>query len=238
MATLDRTAADPTAEAPADRRPPRTHPFGRRVAVIGLVVGAAANTAETVLGRWLLPDVPEGPGRLIDHYAEHGTTIGILSTVGTLAIPFMVVGFLSFTHLLARRMRRTAAVAAGLLLAGMWGFAGVHLLEFGYHSMADVGNTASLRELVEVWGDSGYVGLLWGLPFLAGCVLGLLTLAVGLLRSRVLPRWVPLCLLGFIVLDFSVGRAVPVDPHWLYLLACGGAAAHIARMSDRDWTNA
>jgi hypothetical protein len=75
------------------------------------------------------------------------------------------------------------------------------------------------------------------LPFLAGCVLGVITLSVGLLRSGVLPRWIPAALLGFIVLDFSVGRRVPVDPHWLYLVACLGAAWCISRMSDREWAN-
>lgn len=216
----------------------RSFPFGRRVAVVGLLLGSAANTAEAVLGRWLLPDSPDAPGALIEHYARHGTTIGVLSTIGTLAIPFMLVGFLSLAHLLAGRMRRTAAVAAGLLAAGMWGFAGVHLLELTYLSVADVGNTAALRDFVDVVEGNVYLGLLWGLPFLAGCVLGMITLALGLLRSGVLPRWVPGCLLGFILLDFTVGTASPVDPHWLYLLACCGAAMIIGRMSDDEWRTA
>ena len=205
---------------------------------MGLVVGGFLNTAETVVGRWVLPDVPDSPARLIDYYAEHDATIGALSTIGTLAIPFMVVGFLSMTHLLRTRMRRTAWAATALLVAGMWGFAGVHLAEFMYHSVAEVGNTPSLREFVDVSGDNVYLGLLWGLPFLVGCVLGVITLAAGLLRSGVLPRWIGAALLGFIVLDFGAGRAVPVDPHWLYLLACCGTAWTIARMTDREWANA
>jgi hypothetical protein len=40
-----------------------------------------------------------------------------------------------------------------------------------------------------------------------GCVLGLLTLALGLLLSGVLPRWVPLALLAFVVLNVVLGFA-------------------------------
>jgi hypothetical protein len=225
----------PAAGSPPDQ-PLRAVPIGRRLAAVGLLAGAAGNTAEAVLGRWLLPDVPDASGRLIDHYAQHGTTIGAMATVGTLAIPFMVVGFLALTRLLGRGMRRTAGVAAGLLMAGMWGFAGVHLLEFTYHSVAEVGSTASLRQFVDVVEGNPYIGLLWGLPFLAGCVLGVVTLAVGLLRTGVLPRWIPACLLGFVVLDFTVGTASPVDPHWLYLLACVGAATAVLRMTDQEWS--
>jgi hypothetical protein len=234
------TALDPavTSSEQPDPAPPRTHPLSRRLAVVGLVVGAVGNTTETVVGRWTLPDPADAPGRLIHQYAEHGSTIGVLSTIGTLAIPFMVIGFLAYAHLLARRMPRTAVTAAVLLVAGMWGFAGVHLAEFAYHSAADVGNTADMRAFVDTSADNVYMGLLWGLPFLAGCVLGVITLSVGLLRSGVLPRWIPAALLGFILLDFSVGRAVPVDPHWLYLVACLGTAWQVGRMSDHEWANA
>ena len=68
---MSTTALDP-AVTPSDPAPPRTHRFSRRLAVVGLVVGAAGNTIETVVGRWTLPDPADAPGRLIDQYAEHG----------------------------------------------------------------------------------------------------------------------------------------------------------------------
>ena len=39
-------------------------------------------------------------------------------------------------------------------------------------------------------------------------------------------------------MDFTVGTASPVDPHWLYLLACCGAVMFIGRMSDDEWRTA
>jgi hypothetical protein len=71
-----------------------------------------------------------------------------------------------------------------------------------------------------------------------GCVLGLLTLALGLLRSGVLPRWVPLALLAFVVIDFGTGPVGPIDPHWLYLAAAIGVAHRLLTTGDAEWADA
>ena len=73
------------------------------------------------------------------------------------------------------------------------------------------------------------LGLLFLLPFLAGCALGLLLLVVALLRSPDMPRWIPVAWLVFLVLDFAVRPGGPVDPHWLFLAGSVGLAVRVAR---------
>jgi len=74
-------------------------------------------------------------------------------------------------------------------------------------------------------------------PFLFGLFPGLLLLSVGLLRSRIVPRWIPACWLVFLVLDLTAANATPVDPHWLWLAGAVGLAVHVGR-SGADATTA
>ena len=78
------------------------------------------------------------------------------------------------------------------------------------------------------------LGAVFGMPFMVGAVLGMLTLTLGLLvKSAGVPRWIPALWLAFIVLDFSIGAVGPVDPHWLYLVGAVGLAHHITRDRGR-----
>jgi hypothetical protein len=56
---------------------------------------------------------------------------------------------------------------------------------------------------------------------LLGTVLGLLLLAIGLLRSRAVAPWIPACLIGFLVVEF-VGANLS---SWASLAAAGLYAA-------------
>ena len=71
---------------------------------------------------------------------------------------------------------------------------------------------------------------------LLGTVLGLLLLSVALWRGRLGPRWVPVLLGAFLVVEFAGGAVT----EWsfqvaavLYLVAFGGLA-HAVLGSDRD----
>jgi hypothetical protein len=54
----------------------------------------------------------------------------------------------------------------------------------------------------------------------------------------VLPRWVPVALLAFIVIDFGTGPVGPIDPHWLFLAAAIGVAHRVLKASDAVWASA
>jgi hypothetical protein len=219
-------------------RPVATVPFGRRLAAVALIAGAAGNTAESAGLRAFLPKRPDGYAERLALVADHPVLSTALVVVGTLAIPFMIIGFLTMARFLRTAMPRIGLVAGLLLGAGMWGFLGLHVIglaEVPLSAMADRAAAAAALQAIE---NSPVIIAVFLAPFFVGCVLGLVTLALGLLRSAVLPRWVPVALLAFIVIDFGTGPIGPIDPHWLFLAAAIGVAHRVLRSSDAEWASA
>ena len=216
----------------------RTVPFGRTIAATALVIGAGLNTAESVLGRALLGEKPEKSTELMALLAQNEGTRTLVSVLGTLAIPFMFAGFIALAHLLRRGARRTANAALALLGLGMWGFLGMHIVSLTEVPVLRAVGVEQAAAVMDEIQSTPLLGALFLVPFLAGTFVGMVTLALGLLKTRVLPGWIPAALLTFIVLDFSVGPVGLVDPHWLWLAAAAGAAAAILRMGEREWSNA
>jgi hypothetical protein len=227
--TTVHTIATPSPARSAARPAPPALP-GRRLAAVGLVVGATLNTAEAVLGQFL-PAKPEGLAEQLSLVAENAALYGTRAVLGTLAVPFMVIAFLGAARLLAGRARRTGAAAGTLLAAGMWGFVGVHVLGL-LQLPASRGDIPAAAAVLDGIQSSPVLGALFFLPFLAGTVLGLLLLTGGLLRTGAVPRWIPATWLAFLLLDFSIGAVGPVDPHWLFLAGSVGLAAHLIRRAD------
>jgi hypothetical protein len=215
----------------------RPAPFGHRLAAAALVVGAAGNTAQAALGQ--IADRPDTVAEQIVFANEHPTLVTAMCLLGTLAVPFMAVGFIAAARFLRGRLPRTGAVAATLLVLGMWGFMAVQTAELiQLTAMLDPQGSAAATYL-DGMDDNMLLGLLFGAPFMLGCVLGMLTLTIGLLvKGCGVPRWIPGAWLVFILLDFSVGGVGPVDPHWLYLAGAVGLAVHLARDGGRAWANA
>ncbi len=202
--------------------------LGRRLAAVGLVAGAALNTSEAVLGQFL-PARPESVAEQVRLVGEHAGLFGARTVLGTLAVPLMVLAFLAAAKVATAGARRTAVASAVLLLAGMWGFLGMHvvtLLQLPAARLDDVAGGAAL--LAQAQADP-VLAVLFLLPFLVGCSLGLLLLVVGLFRTAGVPRWIPTAWLAFLVLDFAVRPGGPVDPHWLFLAGAAGLAVHVLR---------
>ncbi|WP_210480857.1 hypothetical protein [Naasia sp. SYSU D00948] len=223
------TATDTAARRATWQGTPVTKPggVGRRLAAVALIGGAALNTTEAVLAQ-LLPERPATTAEALRLVAENSALYGTRAVLGTLAIPLMAIAFLALAQLLATRARRLAGIAGGALLAGMWGFVGIHILGLVQlpASQLDPAQAAPVLDAIE---GHPVLGLLFLLPFLAGCALGMVLLAVGVLWTRVLPRWVGIAWLVFILVDFTVGAVGPVDPHWLFLAGSIGAAVAILR---------
>jgi hypothetical protein len=230
MTTTLNTETTGTGEA---RRPV---PFGAGLAAAALVLGAAGNTAQAALGQ-----IIDRPSEVADQIAlahERPAMFTAMCVVGTVAVPFMALGFLAAARFLRGRARRTGTVAAVLLVLGMWGFQAVQtaeLIQLG--AMLD---PAGVEAATYLHGMDGLpvLAVLFGVPFMAGTVLGMLTLAIGLLVTGAVPRWIPATWLAFLVLDFGVGSVGPVDPHWLYLVGAVGLAVHLVRDRGRAWANA
>ena len=122
MTTIETRPVDTATTEPSRR----TIPFPAKLAAAALVVGAAGNTLQAVLTQ-VLGGRPESVAEQAALAAERTGLVTAMSLSGTLAIPFMAVGFVAAAHLLARRARRTGWVAGALLVLGMWGFLGIQV---------------------------------------------------------------------------------------------------------------
>lgn len=201
-----------------------------RVGPAALVVGAAGNLASAVLTP-LLGERPVELAAQVAGVADRPVAFAAIMGVGTLALPPLAVGLVWAARLLRPRLPRTSTAAAGLLVAGMWGLFAVHLLALAQLPAALAADRAGAVAALSALESSPILPVLVFVPFLAGCVLGIATLAAGLLRTGVVARWIPVCLLAFLVLDFGVGRVGPVDPHWLFVAGAVGLALHARRVA-------
>jgi hypothetical protein len=217
----------------------RLRPFGATLAAAALVLGAAGNTAQAVMTQ-LLGGRPETIDDMTALVAQSPTLVTAMSVTGTVALPFMALGFVAAAHLLARRARRTGRIAGTLLVLGMWGFLGLQLIGLvQIRALVDGEAGLAAATWMQSLQQDPLLGVLFALPFMAGTVLGMLVLTIGLLaRGAGVPRWIPGVWLVFIVLDFTVGAVGPVDPHWLYFLGAAGLAHHVLKDGARAWTNA
>ena len=218
-------------EAPTAAERPALR-IGRRVAAAALVLGAAGNTAEAVLGG-VVGDKPEAVADQLRLVAEQGGLITTMLVAGTLAVPLMAVGFVATAQLLHPRAARTAWVAGSLLVAGMFGFLGMHVLELIGFAALRAGDAAAAGFLSGEVYEDGLLEVLFGQSFFVGVVAGMLLLCGALLVTGAVPRWIGACWLAFILLDFSIGSVGPVDPHWLFLAGAVGLAAQLTRAGAR-----
>ncbi|CAA9376528.1 hypothetical protein [uncultured Nocardioides sp.] len=199
-----------------------------RIAAALVVTAAVANAAESIGMRMLLPPQPEDHAEALALVAAHRPTYAALTVVGTLAVPLLAAAFWVLTGLAREHTPRLALTARGLLLAGMWGFLGMHVVNLAQVPFSADGTREAGATAIAAIQSSPVFLVLFLLPFLLGCALGLLLLAIALLRSPV-ARWIPLALLAFLVVDFGLRNAGPVDAHWLFVAASVGAAREILR---------
>ena len=202
----------------------------RPLLAAGLVITAAVlNGIESIGTRALLPARPDDTAEMLQLVADHRATYTALVVVGTLAVPLMAAAFVLLTRIAAERARRTATAARVLLLAGMWGFLGMHVVNLVQVPLSAVSVRAEGVVALDALVESPVLGLLFLAPFLVGTALGLLLLVVALFRSSA-PRWIPATMLAFLVVDFGLRNGGPVDAHWLWIAASLG----IARLLTTD----
>jgi hypothetical protein len=211
---------------------PRPAPFGRRVAVVALTVGATLNLAEALIGR-VVGQSESVEGSLAAWSAR--PTLAVTGLVlGTLAVPFLLLGLVAMAQLIRPRMPRLGTTAMVLAYAGGLGFLGIHAASIVEAAVLDHPDREAIVALIES-AHSSPLGLLILAPFLLGMFGSILLTSIGYLRTRVVPVWIPVVLLVFLVLDFGQFPTGPVDPHWLFVAAAGGVAVAIAKRTDRQW---
>jgi hypothetical protein len=211
---------------------PRPAPFGRRVAVVALTVGATLNLAEALIGR-IVGQSPSVAGSL-DAWAANPTLAAVGLVVGTIAVPFLLLALVAMAQLIRPRMPKLGTTAMVLGFVGALGFLGIHAVSIVDYAAVDQPDRDAMVALLES-AQSSPLALLILVPFLLGMAGSVLLTSIGYLRTRAVPIWIPVVLLVFLVLDFGGFPTGPVDPHWLFVAAAFALAVVIAKRTDRQW---
>lgn len=215
-----------------DNPVPRPAPIGRRVAVVALTVGATLNLTEALIGRVVGQNSSVADN--LDAWAAKPALAATGLVLGTLAVPFMLLGFVAMGQLIRPRMPKLGTTAMVLGFLGSLGFLGIHAVGVVEHAAAGEPDRQAMVAVIEAT-QSSALGLVIVMPFMLGLVGSVLLSSIGFLRTRVVPVWIPVVLLAFLVLDFGGFPVGPVDPHWLFLAASLGLAYAIAQRTDRQW---
>ena len=217
---------------PRDAPVPRPAPIGRRAAVVALTVGATLNLAEALIGR--VVGQGESVAASLEAWAARPTLATVGLVLGTLAVPFLLLALVAMAQLLRPRMPRLGATAMALGFAGALGFFGIHAVSIVDVAAIEQPDREAMVALIES-AQSSPLALLVLAPFLLGMVGSVLLTSIGYLRTRVVPLWIPVVLLTFLVLDFGPFSTGPVDPHWLFVAASFGVASVVWKRTDREW---
>lgn len=142
-------------------------------------------------------------------------------------------------HLLRRRGVVLGHIGAGLVLIGSLGHMGYATWQL---TLSYVPNEPDREAMIAYLDRSSTVSDVILLPMLICISLGLILLALGLRRARLVPLWVPL-LTGSVVLVEMVMEALLTDPgKWpavviwaLALIAFGYVGLRVLRMTRAQW---
>ncbi len=206
----------------------------RRTAV-GLSLFAAVITSAI----WTLT-MPEFPAdqaeRLaaIDEAGSSGTVSAVFFCVSQL---FWLGAVLGIAHLIRRGSPALSSIGGAVAVVGTLAhaiFGGVNLITLGMAQ--DTANRDLYAELIEDFESSPMIG--FAIAGLLGTVLGLLLLSVGLFRSRVVPRWIPVLLWAFLVVEF-VGTGLSDYASYVSAIALafafGALARHVWQSPASEW---
>ncbi|KAE8764250.1 hypothetical protein [Georgenia thermotolerans] len=210
--------------------------FYRSVVAVSLALCAILTTVSVLL----MPPFEGGYVQHLQAVADAGASATVSALAFTLSqLPF-IIGLVGVAHL----ARRGAPVLAGLggALAVLGGFG--HAVYGGVSTVilvmaADPANYEAHAAVLAA-GEGG-VQVPFLLLGLAGTVLGTILIAVGLLRAKVGPAWLPWVLIGFVLVEFvgtNFSDWATVASGVLFLLGFLTLAAVVTRSDVREWSAA
>lgn len=220
-------AVTPTEGRPLEEHQRSRSHIGARLGAVSLILGAGLEAVQGTVERII--DRPDSVAGQIALASDHPTAFATVTVAAVLAVPFLAIGFIAAAQELARRSRKVAFVAGGLLTLGMWGYLAVQTADlFLFAAMSDPANESAATYLDSL-DDEVLLGVVYSGPFLIGSVVGLLVLTIAMLVRGGVPRWIPGAWLAYLVLDFGFFDPGPVDPSWLLFAGAVGLAAHLLR---------
>jgi len=213
-----------------------TATFHRATAGLGLVTAAITSVLWTVLA----PPFPPGYVERLAAIDEAGASATVSAFLFTASQLPMLAAVLGIAHLIRRGAPILSNLGGAFAVIGTLGhavFGGVSLVTLAM--AADVDNRVVYAGLVEDVESSPV--MVFAAAGLVGTVLGLLLLSVGLWRARAVPRWVPVLVWLFLVVEF-VGTALSDYATYVsgvcLLVVFGALAQHVWRTPATAWADA
>ena len=217
-------------------RPPLSRAAQLAVAA-SLILAGLLNGGTQFVGHLVIDD---GGGEFSDQIrwgVEHPVFHGVEQFALLASMLFLPIAVLGLAQVTRHRAPRLTAAGIVLTLWGFWGFHNVLALGYTAGTIAPsaLGVDAAVR-LNDAFME--HPGSVFGalVPHLLGSFLGLILLAVAGWRGNSLPR-IPLVLLvAFLLWDFLLPPAGPLEAHLLLLISFGWLGVHVARMSWQEWS--
>jgi hypothetical protein len=204
----------------------------RSSTIIGLTLGSILN-----LGAALLTQAFLGTGGDFAAALSERPTLGIASAMLNVAgIPLMLLGLTGLLYLSSPRAAISSRIALWATAVGMTAFlaksAALAAL-YGAGSAAAPAVPAAVLDSISGQGDP--IPMVLALLFLVGNVTGILFAAFAFFRSRIIPLWVTVALLVFLVADFAMPSVPWFDAHVLFVVFAVGASSAVARTPRDAW---
>lgn len=203
-----------------------------RVAAVSLVLTAVLMIIATVSSP---PFAGGGAGQLAA-LNDAGPSATVSAMCFTLAQLFFVVGMVGVGNLLMPLVPKLATLGVALAVLGGFGHTvhgGVTMVQLGMAS--DVAHHAAHAAVLgQLQSGPAAAFMLLGL---LGTVLGILVLAIGLFRSRAVPRWVPVALWLFLLLEFvgsGISEWAALASGIFYVVALAAVAVTLWRGPSHD----
>ncbi|GAA1059418.1 hypothetical protein [Agromyces bracchium] len=217
----------------------RALPSVRRGLVAGSLVAAIVLAA---VGMLLQPEFPDDPSEYVELLAGSASAaVGLQLFLWSQV--FWAIGLVGLAHATSHRSPVLAALGAvfsGLGAFGHAAFGGASLVTLGMARYAlESGDLDAAQAAFATTQGGDFVPYL--LAGLAGTVLGVILVAVALLRSAVVPRWVAIALLAWTVVEFLLpnflsGAWITYTSLVLGVIAFTGAAVAVLRGGVGAWT--
>lgn len=214
-------------------------PAVRRTTVAVSLVAGIALAAISLL---LQPEVPDDPAEYLERLA--GATLAPIGLqLFVLSQVFWAIGLVGLGHAASERSPVFGSLGGLFSALGAFGHAvygGASLVTFSMAGYAvESGDVdAALAAFASTQEGAFIPYLVFGL---AGTILGVILIAVALLRSGIAPRWVPIALLAWTVIEFVLPNVLPgVWTTYASLVvgvvAFAGAAIAVFRGGTDAWT--
>lgn len=210
--------------------------FVRTAAAASLVLNAVLS----IVAITLMPAFAQSSADYLSAIDTAGASAAVSAAAFVVAqLPF-IIAMLGISHLVGTRAPILSIIGGTIAVIGGFGHAVLGGAQLSQLAMA--GDSAN-RETYAALLDAGMPLPLMILMMCGtiGTVLGLLLLAVGLLRAKVGPRWVPYAIWLWLVVEFvgtNITEWATLASGLLYLGAFGALAATIWRSPVAVWASA